>query len=90
MSSPVIERFFPAVVQNPAVGRIVIFVQPATEQPVNGTREHPAIITRVWNDGLVNLQVFYDAAPVEARTSVGPYDVEAPDGWGWRWPERTA
>lgn len=36
----------------------------------NGINEHPAIITRVWRDDLVNLTVFPDAAVPTSFTSV--------------------
>jgi len=51
----------------PSLGRIVhvIGVQAAS----NGADVAPAIITRVWNDGLINCTVFPDcAAPVPASS----------------------
>jgi len=36
----------------------------------NGTRFHPAIVTRIWSDTCVNLQIFFDAGKVEVKTSV--------------------
>lgn len=74
----------------PTVGRIVIFRQPVNEEPVNGMREHPAIITRVWSNDLVNLHVFYDGAPSAARTSVVRADDVDLTGYTWHWPERAA
>lgn len=74
----------------PTCGRTVVYVQPADELPVNGTREHPAIITRVWGDTGVNLQVLFDAGDVAPRTSVRMIDAARPDAGGWKWPERTA
>lgn len=57
----------------------------------NGTRVHPAIITRVWSDTCVNLHVFFDAFPSEVRTSATrldtPEDTHNPNS-GWRWPPR--
>ena len=55
----------------------------------NGTREHPALVTRVWSPDCINVTVFLDATGIEFRTSVmrladlGP-DVHNPDA-GWRW-----
>lgn len=45
---------------NPTIGRIVI----ARVDPLqnNGATEAPAIITRVWGPGMVNLRVFVDTA----------------------------
>lgn len=61
----------------------------------NGTREHPAIITRVWSDTCVNLRVFFDAGESGTRNSVtmlpalpeGTKDTSGTSGW--KWPERT-
>lgn len=45
----------------------------------NGTREHAAIVTRVWTANCVNLCVFFDAAPTPSpRSSV--MHVDACDG----------
>ncbi len=91
--------------QTPAVGRIVRYYQGDYEAPhghaaparwdgTNGTRWHPAIITRVWSETCVNLQVFFDAAPVETRTSVCllPDEVFGEGihctGNGFTWPDR--
>lgn len=72
----------------PTVGRIVIFKQGSAEQPRNGQIEHPAIITHVFNDTTVNLQVFFDGGPVSAATSV-PYENTAdPISASWSWPPR--
>ena len=49
----------------------------------NGTREHPAIVTRVWSPECVNLQVFFDANHVMPRSSVmkeGQSSDDAPEG----------
>lgn len=91
----------------PSVGRIVHYYQGDYECPVgtfsgppanqhwtgtNGTRTHPAIVTRVWSDGCVNLIVFYDAEGPTVKTSACylPDEVFI-DGVhctnsGWRWP----
>ncbi len=36
----------------------------------NSTDEHPALVTRVWNEDCVNVTVFLDAGPMASRTSV--------------------
>lgn len=58
--------------QKPSVGRIVLAtVHPTTN---NGTDIAPAVITRVWGDGLVNVQIFRDGASgSHPATSIGLY-----------------
>lgn len=74
----------------PTKGRIVIYRQSADRTPYNETREHPAVITRVWSERCVNLTVFFDAQAPVWVTSVERIDEHTPDGnMGWRWPERT-
>lgn len=60
--------------QKPSVGRIVIVPVDAINLPSNGSDVAPAIITRVWSDTMVNLQVFLDAGSVVAKTSARLYD----------------
>lgn len=62
----------------PTIGRIVIFRQGTADAPRNGTREHPAIVTRAWTDTNVNLQVLFDSGPVATMTSVQHESVAAP------------
>lgn len=56
----------------------------------NGTREHPAVITRVWTNECVNLTVFFDAGDPEPRSSVvrvssAPTEgVTSNGGWDFR------
>ena len=88
-----------------AIGRIVHYYQGDAEAPrgnmqnadwkgENGTRFHPAVITRVWSDTCVNLIVFFDATGPAVRTSATllPDEVFVPNvhcsNSGWRWPER--
>ena len=86
-----------------SIGRIVHYYQgdyeadhgdPKSWSGTNGTRFHPAIITRVFTDECVNLIVFFDAKGQEVKTSMCllPDEVFA-EGMhctnsGWRWPER--
>jgi hypothetical protein len=92
-----------------SIGRIVHYYQGDIEAPdifqkgeghghewrgTNGTRTHPAMITRVWTDDCVNLLVFFDASAPMVMTSMTllPNEVFA-EGMhctnsGWRWPER--
>lgn len=72
----------------PTVGRVVIFMQSERELPTNGTREHPAIITRVWTDDCINLKVFFDAGETANVTSVQRRGVAPEDEMSWDWPPR--
>lgn len=71
-----------------AVGRIVLF-HPANGDQLptpNHADAHPAIITRVWSDEMVNLMVFPDAGTPVARTSVPFGDAAATAANCWSWP----
>lgn len=67
----------------PSIGRIVLF----TGEKSNGLNTHPAIITRVWSDVCVNLQVFLDAGVVIVKTSV-MQDESGKAEHSWMWPPR--
>ena len=82
----------------PYVGMLVLYREAESEAPTpagtNGTRFHPAMVTRVWSETCVNLRVFKDADSVDVvRTSV----VEAPalpegvvdtnPNSAWIWPD---
>jgi hypothetical protein len=84
----------------PYVGLIVLYYEGDAEagsggQGTNGTRFHPAIVTRVWSATCVNLQVLFDASKPMVRTSM----CELPDtvfaegmhcpNSGWRWLPRS-
>lgn len=59
------------------IGRIVVFLA-AEDHEHNGTREHPAVVTRVWGGGptpIVNLKVLPDCGEPFDATSV-PYWTE--------------
>ncbi len=84
----------------PTIGRIVHFVQqkPAMYQPADGPKvlvHLPAIVTAVWGDTCVNLQVFTDGtnsddqhtSPVKWVTS-STLDETATRPSAWHWPER--
>ncbi len=75
----------------PSKGRTVIFRQGAGETPHNGSREHPAIVNRVWADNetpALNLTVFPDCAPPESRTSIPHVSKTAESCVAWDWPPR--
>ncbi len=80
----------------PSIGRIVHFVQ-NRPGPYGASRVHlPAIITSVWSDTAVNLQVFTDCfnsdepniLPVKWVTTVTFDDSAEPQPRTWHWPER--
>lgn len=72
----------------PTIGHIVIYGLAQSEPDVNGAREHPAMITRAWNDEMVNLVVFFDGAGPQIRTSVEFEPAAGERDAYWRWPER--
>lgn len=70
----------------PTVGRIVHYVVPVTSRGNNnGAAIAPAVITRVWSDSCVNLQVLHDCGPIEVVTSVvlEPNDLTLERHWHW-------
>ena len=70
----------------PSLGRIVLF----RSLDSNGTKEHPALVTRVWSDTCVNLTVFPDYGDVITKTSINQNEsLEGPNQeLAWRWPPR--
>jgi hypothetical protein len=66
----------------PTIGRIVHFVD-------DDGSEWPAVITRVFSDTRVNLQVFRDS-DVTPRTSVPLIEVSGDPSsrFSWHWPQR--
>ncbi len=80
----------------PSIGRIVHFVQKKPAGYGEGVVHLPAIITAVWGDACVNLQVFTDGtnsdeqnmAPVKWMTSVTLDESAEPQPRTWHWPER--
>jgi hypothetical protein len=79
----------------PTIGRIVHYVQNKPAGYGDALVHLPAIITAVWGDTCVNLQVFTDGtnsddqnmAPVKWITSVS-LDESASQPRTWHWPER--
>lgn len=59
----------------PSVGRVVL-VQ-GVQANANGATVAPALITRVWNDGMINCTVLPDASAPVPATSVRLFDTEA-------------
>lgn len=77
----------------PSIGRIVhVPMDPATN---NGANVAPAVVTRVWNENLINVRILGDGHAIDWRTSVAY--IESLDLVGgldplqlhvWSWPPR--
>jgi hypothetical protein len=80
----------------PSIGRIVHFVQKALFG--DGVVYLPAIVTAVWGESCVNLQVFtdgtisddYSTYPIKWFTSVSLDASDNPQPRTWHWPETIA
>ena len=80
----------------PTIGRIVHYVQKKPAVYGDQLVHLPAIITAVWGESCVNLQVFTDGtnsdeqnmAPVKWVTSASLDASENPQQRTWHWPER--
>ena len=80
----------------PTIGRIVHFVQKKPAGYGDALVHLPAIITAVWGESCVNLQVFTDGtnsdemnmAPVKWVTSASLDASNEPQPGTWHWPER--
>lgn len=71
--------------QKPSVGRIVHYWEPGRDAPL------AAIITRVWNDTCVNLEVFgsvQELGPAEKFPTSVVLSSEPHSGRTWEWPPR--
>ncbi len=83
----------------PTIGRIVHFVQRKPAGYGEGTVHLPAIVTAVWGDTCVNLQVFTDGTNSEPSPNSDPQSVkwvtsvsldesDTPRAYSWHWPEK--
>ena len=83
----------------PTIGRIVHYVQNKPAGYGEGVVHLPAIVTAVWGDTCVNLQVFTDGSNSETGPNSNPPSVkwitsalfdnsDAPPPYTWHWPER--
>ena len=80
----------------PSIGRIVHFVQKKPASYGGGLVHLPAVITAVWGETCVNLQVFTDGtnsddqnmSPVKWVTSASLDSSAEPQERTWHWPER--
>lgn len=69
----------------PSIGRIVL-VRGSSVLKGDGFREVPAIVTRVWNQNLINVRVFADDQGDRFITSLEFNDnIEADTPQAWRW-----
>ena len=74
----------------PTIGRIVHFVANLVEPE----QHYPAIITHVWSDTCVNLEVFRkgtaarDVMDTGVKTSV-TFDESGTQPYSWHWPEQS-
>ena len=82
----------------PTIGRIVHFVQQMPAQYGDRLVHLPAIVTAVWGDTCVNLQVFTDGSNSEPGPNSNPasakwvtsvtYNEMGNPPYTWHWPER--
>jgi hypothetical protein len=72
--------------QTPSIGRIVVYTaeRNSPEALPNNTLLMPAIITKVWPDGEVNLKILCDG-PQNTWRSCVPYS-ESEEINTWHWP----
>ncbi|MEU9349044.1 hypothetical protein AB0D74_48390 [Streptomyces sp. NPDC048278] len=72
----------------PSLGRVVLV--PADPAVNNGSNIAPAVITRVWNDDVINVRVLLDSDAVQWRTSVKYADSldDIQHTHAWTWPPR--
>lgn len=71
--------------QKPSVGRIVHYTPPSNESGGKG-QPHAAVVTHVWGDSCVNLNVLQDGSFKLANltpTSVSFSDNGSPGTWNW-------
>lgn len=75
----------------PSIGRIVIYKPTPNDKGQSSSEDgFPAVITRVWSDTCVNLQVLRDFDTPIAVTSVeaAPDRIEPAPERTWYWPPR--
>jgi hypothetical protein len=77
----------------PSIGRIVHYYERPWDARPGELRKpigpHAAIVTRVWSDTCVSLQVMFDAGPARPVASVLFDEAEGPStNSSWRWPPR--
>ena len=77
----------------PTTGRTVLVQLKEMGEPrvINGSDEHPAIVTAVHGETLINARVLQDSSEVPLWETSIPRADTAGEGYGgstWRWPPR--
>jgi hypothetical protein len=78
----------------PSIGRIVLVklmdMDMGMPRIINGTNEHPAIVTAVHPDTMINARVLQDsdAMPIWATSISRELEGRDNNGTTWRWPPR--
>jgi hypothetical protein len=67
----------------PSIGRIVHFTQSHNILNI----WHPAIVTKVWDNHIVNLHVFFDEQPSQVKSWVYSQDTTQ-NSMSWKWPDK--
>lgn len=74
----------------PAIGDRVVVVYADHEREINGTRRHPAVVTRVWSPTVLNLRAITDGAGIDWLPSVPHASLADAGARRWHWPEEPA
>lgn len=76
--------------REPAIGDAVVVIYAEADREINGTRMHPAIVSRVWTRHSVNVRVMTDGAGIEWLPWVPHRSIALPGGLRWCWPVELA
>lgn len=87
-SDAVASKLIATPTQKPSICRVVVYRTQHPEAQCNGTKDHPAVVTRVWGDTCVNLKVLPDCGPIYDVTSRMLIDPDDQQADGWFWPPR--
>lgn len=79
----------PGYISPPSICRVVVFVPDESDLlcKQNGAERLPAIITRVNDNGTVNLKIFCDWMGNQWRPEV-PFSEDENEPFSWHWPPR--
>ena len=75
--------------RKPQLGEIVIHRSQIDGCKFNGSKDHPAIVTRVWSQTGVNLKVLPDCGAPYDQTSQLKIDPANEAEHGWYYPARS-
>ena len=64
-------------------GDVVMHRTQVPDRQHNGTKDHPAFVTRVWSQECLNLKIIPDCGPVRDETSVSRIDPTEEGQQGW-------